>query len=761
MRFSLYIRALLLVGLVLGGVTVTFVSVETYREQQQLTHELETRLDRLTNLLSASVAEMVWVLNRESARNILSSLRQDPDFFSANIATDSDEAFVQIGKADKSGSPVVTAQAEIRFTSGDTENVLGMLTVSLSKARLFAKQKYTLKRAVVLGAIQLVAVLFVTALMLRRLIDPMESITGRLIGLAGGEIETDIPSVNRDDQIGDMARAVRAFRESLTEISRLRDKDKKQAGELMESRDLLEQRVAERTRELREATQHLRDVAETTYDRFWEMDQNFRYTSFTDTPVKSGISTAPEMIGLTPWEYVGIDPEADSAWQQHRRELQQYRRFRDFEYSTTDESGLTHYFRVSGKPVFDDAGCFAGYRGSATNITERRRAEIEQRKNEALINAVIEHSPVAMSIKDLDGNYLYVSPMFAEYSGCTVADLTGKNFRDVYDTDQASVIDAADRQVAEAGKPLAVEDLFAFTIGGRSLLITKFPIMDEHNIVTAIGTVGLDVTEQEIAREELRRANDELENKVRERTSDLVQARDVAEAANELKSQLITTMSHELRTPLTSIVGSLRMLSQGVIKGIPDEANNLIEMAWRNSDQLARLVNDILDVERLSAGALELHLEKVDLSELLKLAVELNAGYASEHKVGIVIKEFAPGIVVDGDYARLLQVMANLLSNASKFSPEGTEVETSLTQHGQVVTISVTDHGIGIPEELRESLFDKFVRGDTHDNRNRGGAGLGLGITKAIVEKHNGRIRFVSELGAGTTFYVELPKENP
>jgi PAS domain S-box-containing protein len=631
MRFSLYIRALLMVGFVLAAVTTAFVVVSSYQKHELLTQELETRLDRLSKLLAVSVADMVWVLNSDSAGKVLSSAQQEPDFVAASIVTQSGEPFVAVGEKISARSPVLTTKTDIRIFDGDKEHTIGQLTVSFSRANLIAAQRTSLNEAILLAVIQLAAVLLITALILRWLIGPLESITDRLVSLAGGELDEEIPGVLRADQIGGMARAIKVFRESLIEISALRDKDAEQAKQLSEARVQLERRVTERTKELRQTSQRLRDVAETTYDRFWEMDKDLRYTAFADAPGSNEFKNLRPVIGMTRWESADVDPDTDDKWRQHRRDMMNHQRFRDFEYSTKDKNGNERYFRISGKPIFDEGGSFTGFRGSAT-----------------------------------------------------------------------------------------------------------------------------DITEQEKAREVLRRSHDELELKVRERTSELEKTRDVAEAANALKSQLITTMSHELRTPLTSIIGTLRMLSQGIIKDIPEGAADMIAIAYRNSDQLANLVNDILDVEKLSSNALELVQETVNLSDLIITAVELNSGYAELHGVRITCDDVEPDVMVEGDESRLLQVMANLLSNASKFSKDGGEVKTSLKKNGERVVVSVIDQGNGIPDDLKDKIFDKFVRGDTADNRNRGGAGLGLNITKAIVEQHGGRIDFKTKAEVGTTMFFEL-----
>ena len=756
MQLSLYIRSLMMVGLVLSGVTVSFVAMDSYQDQKHLTGELETRLDRLVKLLAVSVAGSVWELDSKRAGDILSSLKQYPDFHSASIVTEPDKVFVQVGESVRDGSPVVTAQTEIRLAEPDAMEAIGQLTVSLSQSRLLAKQQASLVHSIILGAVQLAAVLLVTALVLHRLIGPLESITSRLIGLAQGRLKEDIPGIERQDQIGNMAKAIWTLRESLTEISDLRKKERAQAKELLDSRDLLEKRVADRTRELRETSQFLQDVGETTYDRFWETDKEFRFTSFRESPGSQGFVNIPDLIGLTRWEGAGGDPDKDEKWHSHREDLRNLRRVRDFEYSINDLAGKLRFYRISGKPVFDDAGDFTGYRGSATDITQRKLAEIEQRRNEALITAIFEYSQVAISIKDLDGDYLYVSPKFAEHVGYSASEMIGMNFRKVYNTAQIKVIAEADQRVVDMREPLLPEDFFSFSMGEMSLLVSKFPILDDDGNVTGIGTAGLDITEQIKARDALSRANDDLELKVQERTVELEKARDLAETANELKSQLITTMSHELRTPLTSIMGTLRMLSKGVVKDVPEAAVNMIEVAWRNSEQLANLVNDILDVEKLSGGALTLTLEPLEVSDLVEMAIELNLAYAQEHGVDLVTREIVPDLIVEGDKDRLLQVMANLLSNASKFSLPGGKVETSVTCDGKTALVSVTDHGTGIPDHLRDQIFDKFVRGDTVDNRNRGGAGLGLGIAKAIIEQHGGRLYFDTETDRGTTMSFEL-----
>jgi len=237
--------------------------------------------------------------------------------------------------------------------------------------------------------------------------------------------------------------------------------------------------------------------------------------------------------------------------------------------------------------------------------------------------------------------------------------------------------------------------------------------------------------------------------------------RDITERkeAEKLKEEFISTVSHELRTPLTSIRGSIGLLTGGLAGEFNEKAQQLLNMAHNNTERLLMLINDILDLSKLESGKMEFHFDTVDVNELLKKAIESNHGYAEQHKVSYQLEGGLAGTIIHGDEHRLMQVMSNLMSNAAKFAPEGDVISISAIRHHNQIRISVTDHGCGIPKALQPKIFDKFTQADSSDTRQVGGTGLGLNITKAMVEKHNGRIAFVSEEGVGTTFYFDLPEK--
>lgn len=227
--------------------------------------------------------------------------------------------------------------------------------------------------------------------------------------------------------------------------------------------------------------------------------------------------------------------------------------------------------------------------------------------------------------------------------------------------------------------------------------------------------------------------------------------------AETLKNDFVSTVSHELRTPLTSIAGSLGLLDGGAAGALPAPAKRLVGIAHQNSRRLVRLVNDILDIQKMQSAAMDFAREPVAMDEIAALAIDQNAGFAAEHGVHLALEACGGDVRVAGDQDRLIQVLTNLISNAVKFSPPEGTVRLRVERLGAKVRISVEDRGSGIPEAFRPSIFTRFAQADTSDTRQRGGTGLGLAIVKEIVTRHQGDVSFETEDGRGTTFHVDLP----
>ena len=236
--------------------------------------------------------------------------------------------------------------------------------------------------------------------------------------------------------------------------------------------------------------------------------------------------------------------------------------------------------------------------------------------------------------------------------------------------------------------------------------------------------------------------------------------RDVTERlkADKLKAEFVSTVSHELRTPLTAMKGSLDLMSSGQIAVLPDATKPLMDIARSNASRLLLLINDILDMQKIAEGKMSYHFTPQSVSSLLKQAVASNQAYADQFNVTYEITSDLPEeVLVSADNNRLMQVMSNLMSNAAKFSHEGGVVEIAASTEEEQVRISVIDHGCGIPAEFHDRMFTKFAQADSSDTRQKGGSGLGLVITRSIVEDHKGEISFESQEGEGTTFYITLP----
>jgi len=235
--------------------------------------------------------------------------------------------------------------------------------------------------------------------------------------------------------------------------------------------------------------------------------------------------------------------------------------------------------------------------------------------------------------------------------------------------------------------------------------------------------------------------------------------RDISQryALDRLKDEFISTVSHELRTPLTSIRGALGLLTSGILGDVNEKATNLLRIALTNSDRLVRLINDILDLERIQSGREPLAFRTVQLADIVKQAIEDMQPMADSAGVRLIHDTTTAEVTADPD--RLLQVVTNLLSNAVKFSPPNSPVSVMLRPGVTGVILSVIDHGRGIPADKLETIFGRFQQVDASDSRQKGGTGLGLAICRTIVLQHSGRVWAERNPVRGSTFRIFLPYE--
>jgi signal transduction histidine kinase len=349
--------------------------------------------------------------------------------------------------------------------------------------------------------------------------------------------------------------------------------------------------------------------------------------------------------------------------------------------------------------------------------------------------------------KDLQSRFLLVSAgWIAAYApGRAAAELIGKTDFDVFSGQHASAAFRDEQQVIRTGEPI-IGKVELETYGGRAdtwVSTTKMPLRAEHGQI--IGTFGIsrDVTAQVTAEKTL--AQQALQLRTQNQS---------LRELDRLKDEFIGLISHEIRTPLASIIGYVELLQEeGVSR--PD-ADLFAEVIHRNAKRLQHLVGDLLFLSQIQSGKMAMEFQEADLAGIAAGALEELRPEAQRKHIDLALSATdVPRLAVDP--MRIAQLLGNLLSNAVKFTPDGGHVEVRLRREEDQVVLAVADTGIGIPAAERERVFERFFRTTTAARHAIQGTGLGLAVTKAIVEAHHGTITVDSDEGRGSTFTVCLP----
>jgi PAS domain S-box-containing protein len=355
---------------------------------------------------------------------------------------------------------------------------------------------------------------------------------------------------------------------------------------------------------------------------------------------------------------------------------------------------------------------------------EKEQAEIALRESEALFRMMTDTAPVMIWIAGIDAARSFFNKTWLNFRGRTLEQELGNGWTEGLHPQDLQNCLGTYRSSVEARKPFQMEFRFKNADGSYHwVLDTGVPRFTEaHQFLGYIGSC-LDITERK--------------------------------KVESMKSEFISTVSHELKTPLTSIRTSLELLKCGTV---PKREEDLIDIAFRNSHRLLRLINDVLDIQKIESGKMDFFMSPLEIAPLIRQAIEVNHFYEEKFGIEFVIEQTIPDIKINADADRIIQVLTNFLSNAAKFSMKDKKVLISVAENKKNIRVSVKNHGPGIPKEFHHQIFQKFSQVDASDARKREGTGLGLWISKELIENMGGEIGFESPNdGDTTTFYFDLP----
>jgi len=377
---------------------------------------------------------------------------------------------------------------------------------------------------------------------------------------------------------------------------------------------------------------------------------------------------------------------------------------------------------------------------SGTNITERKRAEAALRHSEARYRALLDHAPVGVAHNSLDGKFEYVNGAFCRLTGYSAEELYDKRWQDLTHPEDIS----RDQQLANQVIGGQLND---YTVEKRYIrkdgsivwvsLFGNFVADDNGCAVQGVAVV-IDITDQIDSQRLLR----ESEARLRE--------------ANARKDEFLAMLSHELRNPAAAIGNAAQALSRLVVNR--DKEQSLIGIVQRQIGHLGHLLDDLLDVSRITQGRIEINLERLTLQSCIDIALETTQPQIQERKHRLTLGMSPQPLWVCADKVRLAQCIANLLTNAAKYAEPGGEIHVRTTIQDDAAVVSISDNGVGMPAELIPRVFELFEQGERTLDRSQGGLGIGLAVCRMLMEMQGGTVTGSSPgIGHGSTFTLRMP----
>ncbi|MDP2338624.1 MAG: PAS domain S-box protein [Bacteroidota bacterium] len=401
-----------------------------------------------------------------------------------------------------------------------------------------------------------------------------------------------------------------------------------------------------------------------------------------------------------------------------------------------DKNGFQRWLLTSKIPLFDQHGNSSGLVGIGRDITEMKKAEVQIQK----LTKSIEQSPSTIVITDIHGNIEYVNPKFSEITGYTAEEAIGKNPRILKSGQMSTEVYQHLWNTITAGDVWRGE-LLNRKKNGKLYWewATMTSIKNENGIITNYLAIKEDISQR------------------KQMEVDLILAKEKAQESDRLKSAFLANMSHEIRTPLNSIIGFSELLAD--VDFDVDQKHKFIQHIVANGNNLLTIISDIMDISRMESGQVIIRKEKVAVNELMDRIRNQFAIKVEDQNLEfrIDLPELDYEIFILADVERMHQIFNNVIGNALKFTSDGGFIQIGYQLRDEMVQFHVKDTGIGISAEFHDKIFERFRQVETSNTRKYGGNGLGLAITKNLVEVMGGKIWLESEPGKGTTLYFVLP----
>ncbi len=519
---------------------------------------------------------------------------------------------------------------------------------------------------------------------------------------------------------------------------------------------------AQRLEQDRNSAQHILEVerarlhtlVSTIPDLVWLKDPNGVYLYCNPKFEQLYGAKESDIVGKTDYDFVEPAQADHFRDNDHKAEKLGGPRMNE-EWLTFASNGYRGLFETTKTPMYTNEGNIVGVLGVARDITQRKMTEAQLRK----LTLAVAQNPNGIEMTDIEGRIEYVNEAFTAMTGYTAAEVIGRN-PNILSSGKTprSTIDALWKTL-KRGECWEGEFINKKKTGDlyyeRAFVI---PLRQPDGSVTGYVAFKEDITEKKRMSDELDDHRNHLKGLVALRTAELSAAKEAAESANLAKSHFIANMSHEIRTPMNAIMGLAHLVGR---EGVSDKQRQQLSKIDSAARHLLQVINDILDFSKIEAGKLELAAGDFELSRVTDNVTTLVAEAAHAKSLDIIVDMDNLPPFLHGDGMRLGQILLNFTGNAVKFTKHG-----SLTLRGRIsrqqdgrlwIRFEVSDTGIGISEEHQARLFHAFEQADTSTTRQYGGTGLGLTISKRLAELMGGQVGMESQLGAGSTFWVELP----